>query len=150
MRMRSTIWDWCICGSNNPMQPSPVFDNLRISPLTIENRYLYPGRHSRRESNTISIRFNSFWPTTLVSDLPSTYLDGLQSLHERALKDSGNSLSTSHSPLRIKLESVPPLTKFSITPRPRRVSGGALNPTLNIPAIEAQILSEHPRSHVCR
>ena len=81
----------------------------------------------------------------LVSDLPSSYLDGLQSLHERALNDSGNSLSTSltnQDQTRIG----PSFNQILHYAKGDSLSDGALNPTLNIPAIEARYFQNTPEA----
>ena len=81
----------------------------------------------------------------LVSDLPSSYLDGLQSLHERALKDSGNFLSTSltnQDQTRIG----PSFNQILHYAKADALSDSTLNPTLNIPAIEARYFQNTPEA----
>ena len=81
----------------------------------------------------------------LVSDLPSSYVNGLQTLQERALKDSGNSLSTSltnQDQTRIG----PSFNQILHYAKADALSDGTLNPTLNIPAIEARYFQNTPEA----
>ena len=81
----------------------------------------------------------------LLSDLPPSYLDGLQSLHERAVKDSGNSLSTSLT-RQDQTRIGPSFNQILYYAKAEAVSGGALNPMLDIPAIEARYFQNTPEA----
>ena len=80
---------------------------------------------------------------SVVSDLPASYLEGLQALYQRMLKDSDPSWVMSLT-RQEQMQCAPSFNRILHYPQAERLPEGALNPDLNISDIEARYHQNKP------